>query len=85
MLHQNFPNPFNPSTKIAFDLPTASVVTLTVYNLLGQQVGTLLNTTTMDAGMHAIAFDAAPLGTGVYFYKLQANNFVSVKKMMLIK
>ncbi|MBI3765555.1 MAG: carboxypeptidase regulatory-like domain-containing protein [Ignavibacteriales bacterium] len=84
-LHQNFPNPFNPSTNISFDLPKASIVTLRVYNILGQEVTTLLNAITLDAGAHAISFDASALGTGVYFYKLQANEFVSVKKMMLIR
>lgn len=92
-LHQNYPNPFNPSTRISFDLPTAAMVSLNVFNILGQHVATLYNNEAMDAGQHAVKFDASSLGSGIYFYRLQAGpsaggqsgNFVSVKKMMLVK
>ena len=85
-LHQNFPNPFNPSTQIAFDLPQSGVVTLKLFNLLGQEVGTLLSGS-MNAGTHAYAFnaDAFRLGSGIYFYRLSAGDFVQTRKMVLVK
>ncbi len=83
-LDQNYPNPFNPSTTIRFSLGAISNVKLRVYNLLGQQVLTLLDTR-MNPGPHAVVFDAGKLSTGVYFYRLEAGPFSSVKKMLLIK
>jgi hypothetical protein len=83
-LSQNYPNPFNPSTKIDFKLSKASDVKLTVYNILGQQVATLLNEH-MSAGSQSVAFDASKLSSGVYFYRLDAGNFSSIKKMMFLK
>jgi hypothetical protein len=83
-LSQNYPNPFNPSTKIDFKISKASDVKLTVYNVLGQQVATLLNEH-MSAGSQSVVFDASKLSSGVYFYKLEAGDFRSIKKMMLLK
>jgi len=88
-LNQNFPNPFNPSTKINFSLAADSKVSLKVFNVLGQEVSTLLNGN-LAAGNHEINFNAAGMNTGVYFYKLEAagidgTNFSSVKKMILSK
>lgn len=83
-LSDNYPNPFNPSTKIAFNIPVASFVNLTIFNLLGEEVKTLLNEN-RDAGNHTINFDASGLGSGVYLYKIQAEKFVQVKKMILSK
>jgi len=83
-LNQNYPNPFNPTTDIAFDLPKASQVELTVYNVLGQEVTTLVNGK-LDAGTHVIMWDAGSVSSGVYFYRLQAENFSETKKMMLLK
>ncbi len=83
-LKQNYPNPFNPSTRIEFSLPRESNVILTVYNLLGQEVATLVNES-LRAGTHAVTFDAAKFSTGLYFYRLEATGFESVKKMMLLK
>ncbi len=83
-LAQNYPNPFNPTTNIQFSLPEASSVNLVVYNLLGQEVATLANGF-MEAGIHKVNFDAANLNTGLYVYKLEANDFVATKKMMLMK
>lgn len=85
ILHQNFPNPFNPSTQITFDVPTTTTVTLKVYNLLGQEVATLLHNTSVEAGEQSITFDASKLSSGLYFYRLQAGSFVSVRKMVLLK
>jgi len=83
-LEQNYPNPFNPSTNIRFSLPEANQVTLKVYDMLGQEVATLVNQF-MNAGTFEISFDASNLPTGIYMYSLTAGNFNSVKKMMLIK
>lgn len=83
-LEQNYPNPFNPSTNINFTLPTASDVTLTVYNVLGQRVATLVNGR-MNSGAHGVRFDASNLASGIYFYRLQTNNFVQQRSMTLIK
>lgn len=83
-LSQNYPNPFNPSTVISFSLPEQSNVTLKIYNVLGQEISTLLNTV-KAAGTHQVEFDASQLTSGIYFYKLEASQFTSIKKMMLIK
>ncbi|TLY33239.1 MAG: T9SS type A sorting domain-containing protein [Ignavibacteria bacterium] len=84
-LHQNYPNPFNPSTTIGFDLPVSADVTLKVYNILGQEVASLLTAQHLDAGVQSIQFDASRLASGLYFYRLHAGNYVSVKKMVLLK
>ena len=83
-LQQNYPNPFNPTTKIHFTLPEASKMKLAVYNLLGEEVVRLIDAQ-MSAGNHEIEFNAGKLTSGVYFYRLETSDFVSVKKMMLIK
>ncbi len=88
-LNQNFPNPFNPTTKINFSLAVDSKVSLKVFNVLGQEVSTLLNGN-LSAGNHEINFNAIGFNTGVYFYKLEATgidgtNFSSVRKMILSK
>ena len=88
-LEQNYPNPFNPSTKIKFSLAADSRVTLKIFDVLGQEVTTLINAD-LSAGVHDINFNAANLNSGVYFYRIEANgvdgtNFTSVKKMILTK
>jgi hypothetical protein len=83
-LEQNYPNPFNPSTEISFSIPTAGNTSLEIYNILGQKVATLVNKE-LNLGLHKYQFDASNLSSGIYFYKLQSNNFTSIKKMMLIK
>lgn len=83
-LEQNYPNPFNPSTVINYSIPKASNVQLTVFNVLGQRVATLVNQR-MSAGRHSIQFNASRLASGVYFYRLKAGDFVTQKQMMLIK
>ncbi|MBO6622490.1 MAG: T9SS type A sorting domain-containing protein [Balneola sp.] len=84
-LEQNYPNPFNPSTSIKFSIPKSSDVTLNVFNVLGQRVATLVNKETFKAGSYTVNFDASNLSSGMYIYRLQAGEFLSVKKMMLIK
>lgn len=83
-LVQNYPNPFNPSTTIEFTIPQASKVSLKVYNLLGQEVRTLVNGI-KDAGTHKINFDAKELNSGMYIYKIEAGSFTQVRKMTLLK
>jgi hypothetical protein len=84
ILHQNFPNPFNPTTMTSYDLPIASHVKLTVMNVLGQEVAILVNGN-QDAGTHTVPFDASGLSSGVYFYRLRAGDFVATKKLVLLK
>lgn len=83
-LSQNYPNPFNPMTRINFDLGKASTVKLTVYNILGQKVTTLVNQF-MNAGAYSIDFNASSLASGVYFYSIEAGDFKMNKKMVLLK
>jgi hypothetical protein len=88
-LDQNYPNPFNPSTKIAFRLAVDSKVSLKVFDVLGQEVATLVNTN-LVAGGHNVDFNASSLNSGVYLYRIEATgvdgtNFVDVKKMILTK
>jgi hypothetical protein len=88
-LHENYPNPFNPSTTLRFDLPEVSDMTLTIYNMLGQKVKTFKMQST-PAGYHSITWDATndlnqQVGAGVYLYQLQAKDFVKTRKMVLLK
>ncbi len=84
VLAQNYPNPFNPTTMISFTLPSSEMATLTVFNIMGQKVATLVNER-LESGSYQIQFDASALSNGIYFYKLDAGNFSSIKKMTLIK
>ena len=83
-LEQNYPNPFNPTTTIRFTVPESGMVSLKVYNLLGQEVATLMNKE-LSVGSYDIHFNAANFSSGVYFYTVKVNNFTATKKMMLIK
>jgi hypothetical protein len=83
-LKQNYPNPFNPSTQISFSLAQNGFVKLVVYNLLGQEVKTLINRN-MEAGSHSITFDASGLQSGVYIYKLTSSGLTLTKKMVLLR
>ncbi len=94
-LRQNYPNPFNPSTRIEFDLPRDAFISLQIYNILGQKVGSIIEHELYDAGSYSVEVNADMFGTkgnigsGLYFYRMQAQsedkNFVQVKKMLLIK
>ncbi len=83
-LSQNYPNPFNPTTNIKFQIPTEGLVKLTVFDLLGREVETLVNET-LNAGTYKSDWNASNYSSGVYFYKLDANNFTETKKMLMIK
>ena len=83
-LHQNYPNPFNPSTVISYQLPINSSVNLKVYNLLGQEVATLVNEQ-KKPGNYEVSFNGSNLASGVYIYRLEAGTFTALKKLMLVK
>jgi len=83
-LQQNYPNPFNPTTTIEFDLPKSAFVTLKVYNLLGEEVATLV-AEQRAAGIHKFNWDARGLASGVYLYRLEAGNFMQTKKLILMR
>jgi hypothetical protein len=83
-LSQNYPNPFNPSTQIDYTIPTAGSATLKVYNLLGQEVSTLVNEN-LQAGTYQATFNAASLPSGVYMYQLKSGSYSDSKKMLLLK
>ncbi|MCP5064317.1 MAG: T9SS type A sorting domain-containing protein, partial [Ignavibacteriae bacterium] len=89
-LLQNFPNPFNPTTNIGFNLSESGFVTLTIYDLLGKKVNTLVDEQ-MNAGTHKVEFNAISLAAGTYFYELKVNSatnpngFAETKKLLLLK
>lgn len=83
-MNQNYPNPFNPTTEISFELPENGKVVLSVYNVIGEKVATLIDAP-MNAGIQTVTFNANRLPSGIYFYQIDANNFHAVKKMSLIR
>jgi V8-like Glu-specific endopeptidase len=84
VLLQNYPNPFNPSTTIKFSIPAEAVVQLNIFNTIGEKVSEVFSGS-LNAGYHEMIFDASALTSGIYFYRLESNEFVNSKKMMLIK
>ena len=83
-LSQNYPNPFNPSTTIEFSIPEAGTVKLVVYDALGKEISVLENKE-LAAGKYSYNWNAGDLASGIYFYKMESNNFVQVRKMLLVK
>ncbi|GAB1442400.1 hypothetical protein MASR2M39_12350 [Ignavibacteriales bacterium] len=83
-LAQNYPNPFNPSTAIKYHLAESNLVTLKIYDVMGNEIATLVDEE-MPAGAHSIEFNAENLSSGVYFYQLRSGGFVDMKKLSLIK
>ncbi|MEB2355778.1 MAG: T9SS type A sorting domain-containing protein, partial [Ignavibacteriales bacterium] len=83
-LEQNYPNPFNPTTTIQYQLPQDSKVILKVYDILGSEVAALVNEE-QEAGYKEVKFDAINFASGIYVYSLQAGNYFSTKKMMLLR
>jgi hypothetical protein len=84
VLGQNYPNPFNPATTISFSVPTQSFVSLKVFDTLGREVSTLLSEQ-LSAGAYSSRWNTAGLSSGIYFYQLQAGDFLAAKKMILLK
>ncbi|NJD22371.1 MAG: T9SS type A sorting domain-containing protein, partial [Melioribacter sp.] len=84
VMYQNYPNPFNPTTNIKFALPNSGHVKLTIYDALGREVETLVNNE-LVAGTHTIEWTARNMASGVYLYRIEADNFVKVNKMLLVK
>ena len=83
-LNQNYPNPFNPNTKIVFDIMKNGLVKLKVFDITGKEIATLLNGI-KQAGRYEAEFDGTALASGVYFYRLEAEGFTDMKKMLLVK
>ena len=89
ILFPNYPNPFNPLTTLRYDLPENAMVNITIYDMLGREIKTLVNTT-QDAGFKSVQWDATndygkPVSAGIYLYQIQAGEFVQTKKMVLLK
>ena len=83
-LYQNYPNPFNPETKIKYTMPSSSIVTLKVYDVLGNEITTLVNKE-KQPGIYEVEFNASNFSSGIYIYRLQTGSFIETKKMMLLK
>ena len=88
-LHQNYPNPFNPTTTLRYDLPEDAQVNIMIYDLMGREIKTLLNNQ-QTAGFKSVIWDATnnmgqPVSAGMYLYRISADDFTSVKKMVLLK
>lgn len=83
-LHQNYPNPFNPTTEISFALPQSADVKLEVFNILGQEVATLIDGY-LEAAEHSITWDSSTVASGIYFYRIKAREHTESRKMLLLK
>jgi hypothetical protein len=83
-MSQNYPNPFNPNTTISYSIPSSSFVQLKIFNIIGQEIATLVNEEKL-AGNYEVNFDASNLPSGVYIYKMNAGSYVQTRKMILLK
>ncbi len=84
-LYNNYPNPFNPTTTLRFDIPERTNVELVVYDILGRRVKSLVNNEVKNPGRYEVAFNASSLASGVYIYKLTTKNYSQARKMLLLK
>ena len=84
-LKQNYPNPFNPVTNISYSIPLLGNVSLVIYNLLGEEVSRLVDDKQRQVGEYIASWDASNMTSGIYFYRLQAGDFVRTRKMVLLK
>lgn len=84
MLYQNYPNPFNPSTKIKYQLPEEAMVSLRIYNIIGEEIAVLVNSV-QPAGNYTLEWNASGLSSGLYIYRIEAGTYISVKKLILLK
>lgn len=84
-LFENYPNPFNPTTTIRFNIPMTTNVSIKVYDIRGQEITTLVNQRYFEVGSYTVNFDASNLSSGIYLYRIIAGSYQSVKKMMLLK
>ena len=84
-LSQNYPNPFNPVTKINFSLPAGTNVSIKVYDVSGRQISTIVNNKFLAADYYSVVFDASMLSSGIYYYRIETDKFMSVKKMVVLK
>jgi hypothetical protein len=84
IIHQNFPNPFNPTTTIKYHIPELCFVTINIYDVLGNEITTLVNEE-RPAGAYTIQFDSNGLSSGTYFYRIKAGSFIKTKKMVLLR
>ena len=83
-LNQNYPNPFNPATTISFNLPEDSNVKLIIFNMLGQEIKTLINEP-REAGIHTVELNASEFSSGLYFFRIEAGKYIQTRKMLLVK
>jgi hypothetical protein len=83
-LSQNYPNPFNPTTKISYSIPKAGIVTMKIFDVTGREVASLVNEL-MQPGAYTVDFNASAFASGVYFYRLEAQDFIDTKRMVLLK
>ena len=81
---QNYPNPFNPKTNIKFEIPKSSIVKITVFDIMGKEIESLVNVSLIP-GIYEVVFDGSYYASGIYFYKFSANGFSDVKKMIVLK
>lgn len=83
-LFQNYPNPFNPTTTIKYSIPKASFVVIKIYDIIGEEVATLVNAQ-KPSGNYSVKFDASNLSSGIYFYRITSGNFMATKKLIILK
>lgn len=84
-LFQNSPNPFNPSTKIRYEVPNNTYVTIKIYDIIGKEIATLVNHEFKSAGIYSVNWDASKYASGIYFYMFKTSSYAETKKLVLLK